>query len=292
MNKLKGVLLVSLGAISYGILATIVKYASNQGAHTSTLTFFQALVGVVVLFFMMKFDKKTAQQTLFPKSKLRLMLYGTSIGFTSCFYYLSIQYLSVSIGIVLLMQSIWMSVIWEMIQERKWAHWTKILGSFVVILGTLFTTNIFHQQLSLPLNGLILGLLSALSYTISIVATNQVEKQALPITRSYYLVFGGLIVTILFWNVHILNHFDGMVLLKYGIVLGLFGTIIPPIMFTKGVPIIGLGLAGILAVLELPVSVISAQFVLGEQLNLVQWFGVVLIIGTVVFINGKNRKKN
>jgi drug/metabolite transporter (DMT)-like permease len=291
MNQLRGILLVSLGAASYGILATIVKYASNNGAHISALTFYQALVGVVSLFILMKLDnRKLPSSTKTPiKSRRNLLLYGSSMGFTSCFYYLSVQELSVSIGIVLLMQSIWMSIVWEMIQQRKWAHWTKLIGTLLVLLGTLLTTKLFHQQLSLSIIGVVFGLLAALSYTVSLFASNQLETTISPTTRSFYLVLGGFIVVIAFWNVQLFEHLDTLVLVKYGLILGLFGTVIPPLMFTKGVPLIGIGLAGILAVLELPVSVLSARFVLGETLDLIQWTGILIIVITVVYINWKKR---
>lgn len=292
MNQLKGILLVSLGAASYGILATIVKFANNHDAHTSVLTFYQSLVGVVFLFVLMKFEqrKTVANSIVTFKSKRDLLLFGTSMGFTSCFYYLSIHYLSVSIGIVLLMQSIWMSVVWEMIQQRKWAHWSKIAGAICVILGTLLTTNLLFQEVKLPPLGFVYGMLAALSYTVSLYASNQVAKEVSPIARSFYLVSGGFMVVILFWNVEIVHHFDWMILLQYGLILGLFGTVIPPLMFTKGVPLIGIGLAGILAVLELPVSVLSARIVLNETLNWLQWVGIVIIILTVVLVNlRKNR---
>jgi hypothetical protein len=38
-----------------------------------------------------------------------LMLAGTSLGGTSLFYYIAVQYINVSIAIVLLMQSVWFS---------------------------------------------------------------------------------------------------------------------------------------------------------------------------------------
>lgn len=58
MGKLKGVILVCIGAASYGILATIVKFANNEGIHTSALTFYQALVGVVCLSILMKIQNR------------------------------------------------------------------------------------------------------------------------------------------------------------------------------------------------------------------------------------------
>jgi drug/metabolite transporter (DMT)-like permease len=41
------------------------------------------------------------------------MLAGTSLGCTSLFYYIAVQYINVSIAIVLLMQSVWFSVVVE-----------------------------------------------------------------------------------------------------------------------------------------------------------------------------------
>ncbi len=47
------------------------------------------------------------------------MLAGTSLGMTSVFYYLAVKYIDVSIGIVLLMQTVWMGVLLEMILDKK-----------------------------------------------------------------------------------------------------------------------------------------------------------------------------
>lgn len=292
MSKLKGVFLVGFGAASYGILATIVKFANNSGAHTSALTFYQALVGVVSLFILMTIQYRKQPDLARPKtkSKLKLVLFGTSMGFTSCLYYISIQYVSVSIGIILLMQSIWMSVVWEMIQQRKFAHWSKLLGSLTVLIGTVFATNLIQQDVKLSTTGVLYGLAAALSYTVSLHASNHVEKQVPSITRSFYLILGSLLTVTAFWNVQIPPNLDWMILLKFGLVLGIFGTVIPPIMFTRGIPLIGLGLAGILIALEIPVSILSAHFVLKEHVSLIQWLGVSLILLTVIFMN--SRKKN
>lgn len=292
MSKLKGVFLVGFGAASYGILATIVKFANNSGAHTSALTFYQALVGVVSLFILMTIQYQKQPDLMRPKtkSKIKLVLFGISMGLTSCLYYISIQYVSVSIGIILLMQSIWMSVVWEMIQQRKMAHWSKLLGSLTVLIGTVFATNLIQQDVKLSATGIIYGLAAALSYTVSLHASNHVEKQVPSITRSFYLILGSLLTVTAFWNVQIPPNLDWMILLKFGLVLGIFGTVIPPVMFTRGIPMIGLGLAGILVALEIPVSILSAHFVLKEHVSLVQWFGVSLILLTVIFMN--SRKKN
>lgn len=288
MSKLRGALFVGFGAASYGILATIVKYANNQDAHTSILTFFQSLVGVIVLFILMQFakNKKTQAKASF-KSKGKLVLFGISLGLTSCFYYISIQTISVSIGIILLMQSIWMSVVWEMIQTRKVAHWLKIAGSFCVLGGTVLATNLIEEDVRISVEGIVYGLLAALSYTVSMHASNHVETHLSSVVRSFWLITGSLLTVIIYWNLQIWEHWDWMIFLKFGIILGLFGTVIPPVLFNLGIPQTGLGLAGILAAIEIPVSIFSAQLILHEKVSGTQWLGVAIIIATVVVINAR-----
>src|SRR5690554_6312174 len=113
--NLKGVLYVATGAASYGILATFVKYANNQGVGTAGLAFSQYLFGALVLVVLsFLFSNKKEQESIVSKDrfpKLKLVLYGSFLGLTSSFYYLSIQYVPVSVGIILLMQTIWMGVV-------------------------------------------------------------------------------------------------------------------------------------------------------------------------------------
>ena len=128
MDKLKGIAFVSIGAASYGVLATIVKLANNAGFGTAALTFLQFLFGVIVLsiisFISVRKNNSTATNNTISsnKSKFKLLLFGSSLGFTSCFYYLAIQFVPVSIGIILLMQTVWMSIILEF-----FTYWHRLL---------------------------------------------------------------------------------------------------------------------------------------------------------------------
>src|SRR5690606_11861048 len=111
-NKLKGAVYIAIGAASYGILATFVKFANNRGIGIAGLTFSQFLFGALLLSILsLLFSRKSENKTASIYPKLKLMLFGTSLGLTSSFYYLSIQYVPVSVAIVLLMQTIWMGVL-------------------------------------------------------------------------------------------------------------------------------------------------------------------------------------
>ena len=114
MNKknLLGIVLVSLGACSYGVLATFVKMAYQDDFTTNEITSSQYLIGLTVIGILTLFtkDKKKKQN---KKSIIHLISAGTSLGLTGIFYYLSVKYIPVSIAIVLLMQSTWLGVVAE-----------------------------------------------------------------------------------------------------------------------------------------------------------------------------------
>ena len=95
-------------------------------------------------------------------------------------------------------------------------------------------------------------------------------------------------VIILFWNFQIIDEFNWIVFLKWGSFLGFFGTILPPVLFNKGMPKVGTGLGSIISALEIPVSVFSAYLLLNENISFLQWLGIAIILVSVVLINRKN----
>ncbi|MEZ2337249.1 EamA family transporter [Mucilaginibacter sp. RCC_168] len=60
--------------------------------------------------------------------------------------------------------------------------------------------------------------------------------------------------------------------------MALFGTILPPLLFTKGLPKTGIGLGSIVSSVEIPESILFAHFILNESVTPIQWVGVALII--------------
>ena len=121
-SVLKGVILVGLGASSYGMLATFVKLAYQENYTTAEVTISQFIYGILGMLLINAFQKstsKTAVEKATPKNIFQLMLAGTSLGMTSVFYYLCVRYIDVSIAIVLLMQTVWMGVLLEWFLEKR-----------------------------------------------------------------------------------------------------------------------------------------------------------------------------
>ncbi|MDO3427316.1 DMT family transporter [Chryseobacterium sp. APV1] len=315
-NILKGVLFVGIGASIYGMLATFVKLAYHDGYTTSEVTtsqFLLGIVGLLVLNFIQTITSKKALPSPTSKEVRNLMLAGTSLGCTSLFYYIAVQYINVSIAIVLLMQSVWFSVVVESFLTKKIPNARKIVSVIIVLVGTILATNLINESLDLDWKGIFWGLLAAASYTLTMFTSNTLATHLPVFRKSIIMLLGGSVVVFAFLffaqigplhfeglksfyltftdNTEHIHSFNYSILWKYGLILSLFGTIIPPILFNVGFPNAGLGLGSIVSSLELPVSVTMAFVLLGEKVIFIQWVGIILILFAIVLMNLPKKDK-
>lgn len=290
---LKGALLVGLGASSYGALATVVKLAYAHGFTTAEVTTSQFTVGFLGIMLLQIFvkTKEKQQEIKKPFSILKLMVGGASMGLTSIFYYFAVKYIPVSVAIVLLMQSVWMGLLLEAVLDKKMPSKRKLAATLVVLLGTALATNIFSSAHELSWKGVAWGFAAGLSYTISLYSSNSIATHLHSIKRSLWLMAGGLTIIVLIFSTTSYGNFNFAIFYPWGIFLALFGTILPPLLFTSGMPHTGIGLGTIIASIELPVSVLFAYVLLKEPVNLFQWTGICLIISAVVLMNVTFAKK-
>jgi drug/metabolite transporter (DMT)-like permease len=291
-NNIKGVLLVALGATSYGMLATFVKLSYIEGFTTAEVTSSQFIYGIIGVLFINLFQRiknKNSATKANSKNILHLMIAGTSMGMTSVFYYLAVKYIPVSIGIVLLMQTVWMGVLLEWFLDKKAPSLQKTVAVIVVIIGTGLAINILKIDFNdTSINwslGLFWGLLAAASFTTTMFTANKVALEISSAQRSLYMLLGGAIIVFGFGLYTQTTDFNFEIFTKWGIVLALFGTIIPPMLLNAGFPLTGIGLGSIVSSLELPVSVLMAYFLLNEEILLIQWIGILLIILAIVIMN-------
>lgn len=311
-SVLKGVFLVGLGATSYGMLATFVRMAYDENYTTAEVTSSQFIFGIIGILLINAFQRNRNNNTAVKPSKrkiLQLMLAGTSTGLTSIFYYLAVKFdIPVSIAIVLLMQTVWMGVLLEWFLEKKAPSVVKIISVIIVLIGTALATNLINSEIKLNPLGLFFGLLAAASFTTTMFTANRVATEISSAQRSLYMLLGGGIMVFIFALITQIipnqsptmadalgvfstaKDFNFTIFLKWGIILSLFGTIIPPMLLNAGFPLTGIGLGSIVSALELPVSVLMAYLILNEKVVFMQWIGIVLIIAAIVIMNLNFRK--
>lgn len=304
---LKGVLLVGLGASIYGMLATVVKLAYQSDYTTAEVTTSQFTLGLLGLIILNLIQSKSSKVALSKPSKkdiLQLFLAGTSYGLTSIFYYLSVQFINVSVAIVLLMQSVWIGVVVESVMNKEFPSRRKIISAVIVLIGTLFATNVVQSDVNLDWRGFLFGFLAAMSFSTTMFASNRIANHLPALRKSLIMLCGGAIMVFLFllftqvgpyyfsnifqgisFSFVEVRAFDFSIFWKYGLFLAIFGTILPPILLNLGFPKTGLGLGSIVSSLELPVSVMMAYILLKEQVLWIQWLGILFILMAIVYMN-------
>jgi len=105
------------------------------------------------------------------------------------------------------------------------------------------------------------------------------------------MLLGGAVVVLIFAVATQTTAFNYDIFYKWGILLALFGTIIPPMLLNAGFPKTGIGLGSIISSLELPVSVTMAYVLLHEKVIAIQWLGIGLILFAIVMMNINFKRK-
>ena len=255
---MKYYLSVLAGAMSYGILSTIVVLAYGEGYQLGEVVGSQLVTGFILSWLLAlytKFKTKRRSQTsktsgaaatsvftrLTWKQRLLLMAAGTPTVITGLVYYQSLRYIPASLAIILLFQFTWISVLIQAVSKRQRPDKVTFLTLIILFGGTLLAAGFLEQGLS-EFNGLgiALGLLAAVSYSLFVLFSGKAVPSAHPAFRSAWMVTGGLILLcILFPPTFLFNGLIWSQLLVFGLLLGFFGAFIPPVLFAIGVPHIG-----------------------------------------------------
>jgi drug/metabolite transporter (DMT)-like permease len=294
---MKYMISVLLGAMSYGILSTIVVLAYGRGYKLGEVVGSQLITGlmlacVLALFTKWRENRKGRAISKGPNSDVRsggkltwpqrllLMAAGMPTAITGLLYYQSLRYIPASLAIILLFQFTWIGVIVHAVSERRRPNRIMLLTLVILFGGTLLAAGIVEQESGrLNLTGIALGLLSAVSYSLFILFSGRVMPSVHPAFRSVWMLTGATALVIVLFPPYFL--FNGLIwgdLLLYGFLLGLFGAFIPAVLFAIGVPHIGEGMTSILGASELPIAVLASSLVLHEHVSLLQWVGVGLVL--------------
>ena len=292
---LKGVVLVLFGACSFGILSTFVKLAYADGYTLSDVTGTQAFFGAILLWSFYFLQTKISKK-VYPKSSthwFKLLAAGTFTGLVSMFYYQCVKLVPASLAIILLMQFVWISVLLELFIYKKKPSKLQILAIVVILFGTVLASGFMAAKASqISLEGIFFGMLAALCYAIFLMLNGKLGNDYPPLKKSALMITGAcILIFICLPPTFIINGALSGSLLKWGIILAVFGTFIPPICFAAGIPKIGLTLSSILSSVELPVAVMVSSLVLHEEVSLIRWLGVIIILSALIIPNLENIKK-
>ncbi|MCG7410811.1 DMT family transporter [Paenibacillus sp. ACRRX] len=289
------VIFVLIGASSYGFVSSIVKLAFAEGYSTAQVTISQISVGAAVLWIMVLLRPHTWRNP-FAHGGWKLLFVGIfGLSLTTIFYNSALQQLDASLAIILLFQFTWITLVMECVTHRTWPNRYQWLSIFIVLLGTVLAVGITSDNLErFTFAGIVLGLASAITYSLFLYLTGKIQTHHDPVMRSAMMMTGTLPVI---YGIYVPFIAVGMELppdvghlLLWGLLLGSLSHIIPTVTFNIGIPRIGSSLASMICAMELPVVTVVAYVLLHEQVTLLQWLGILLILAGIVIAEQKAKR--
>ncbi|WP_432353830.1 EamA family transporter [Sporosarcina sp. A2] len=271
-------LLVIVASSSYGILSSIVKLAIKDGYSASQAVTSQYIIGfliAVILYIII--------QHKLPRFRggWILILAGFFTALTGIVYGKTIEYMPASLAVVMLFQFTWIGMLFDCISRRRLPKRIEVFSLVFLFTGTIFAAGILNVDLSgIPWQGWAFGLASAASFASFVMANQKAVEGMDTTTRLLFTSLFAAIVILFFQSPEIVwtGQLFTSSLLLYGLVLGLFGIIIPIYLFSIAVPKVGTAMTSILSAMELPVAMTASVLLVGEHITFIQIIGIFIIL--------------
>ena len=272
-------LMIVIASSSYGILSTIVKLAMQNGFTSSEAITSQYVFGFLLAFVLVLITQRTLP-SIQLKGWVTLLFAGIFTATTGIVYGHALNYLPASLAVVMLFQFTWMGLFLDCALTKRLPTRHEVISLLFLFAGTILAAGVLDVDLTtIPWQGWALGLAAALSFSIFIQINARQVTGVTTITRTFIVSVVALLIISIFLSPEII--WNGQLtagLWKYGLALGLFGIILPILLFSLAAPKVGGGLTSILSAMELPVAILVSIIVLHEAITALQLFGIVLVL--------------
>lgn len=272
-------LLIIIASSSYGILSTIVKVAMQHGFTSAEAITSQYLFGFILALILFVATQRTLPKVS-KSGAFMLILAGSLTAITGMVYGHSLNYLPASLAVVMLFQFTWIGLFIDCIIKKRFPSRIEFISLAFLFGGTIFAAGILDVDLSqISWQGWALGFAAAFSFAAFLQVNSYPVQGITTIGRTFILSIVSLAVVSVFLSPEIL--WNGQLsagLWKFGLALGLFGIILPILLFSIAAPKVGGGLVSILSAMELPVAITVSVIVLKESLTILQVCGIILVL--------------
>lgn len=282
-TRIKGFALGSVAAASYGLNPLFALPLYADGMQVDSVLFYRYGFAIGMLALLMRL--RGVSFALRRSELLPLCVMGLLFSFSSLFLFLSYRYMDAGIAsTILFMYPVLVALIMAVFFHEKvsWLTWLSIGMAFLGI------SLLYRGKDGAPLSlfGVVLVLLSSLSYAVYIVGVNRSALRQMPTAKLtfYALLFGILVYVVrLRGGVDLQGPTQAWLWVNL-VSLALFPTIISLVTMTVSIHYIGSTYAAILGALEPITALFFGVVVFGEQLTPRILLGIVLVLSAVTLI--------
>lgn len=273
-------LLVSVSAVSFGLMPIFAKMAYAAGTSTYTLLFLRFLVATVFMFLLMIIRKMPLPSKREMVSFLLLGALGY-VGVSLC-YFSALNFASASV--VALLEYTYPAMVMigsvlflkEKLTVGKLVSLCLAMVGAAIIIGTDYAANLL---------GIVLAVLSALLYSVYILINSRVVKAGMGVQSSAFIMLGSTVVY------GVMNIFVGFTPPTAPIgftavfLLAMISTVLAFWSFLTGMEKTGASTAALASTLEPVVTVLSSVIFLSEKLTINIIVGGFLVLLALIIIS-------
>lgn len=282
-NKTKGFIYGAIAAASYGMNPLFTLPLYGAGMSVDTVLFYRYLLAAIVLGILMKVQRQSF--ALQKKDILPLVIMGLLFSFSSLLLFMSYNYMDAGIAsTILFVYPVMVAIIMGAFFKEK----ISAITIFSILLALSGIALLYQGDGNKPLStiGVILVLLSSLSYAIYIVGVNRSSLKNLPTTKlTFYAILFGLSIYII--RLHFCTKLQ---MIPTGwlwadvIALAILPTAISLVCTALAIHYIGSTPTAILGALEPVTALFFGVLLFHEQLTPRLMAGVLMIITAVTLI--------
>lgn len=292
MNNKIALLSIAVGASLWGLIGVFVTYLYELGFTPAQVVTVRTLSASLFLVIYVTIRNRQLFKIKIADSKYFIGTGVISIVFFNWCLFSAIEETSISVASILLYTAPAFVTIFSSILFKESLTTQKVIALMVTFVGCSFVIGILpSSNESISFLGFILGLGSGFFYSLySIFGKFALKKYNSLTVTVYTFLFATIVITPFsgIWNV--LPLFSNLNVWFYIIGLGFFSTMLPFLLYTKGLSVIESSRASILATIEPVVASLLGLIIFHEHLNLWQYFGMILVISAVILVQETAKK--
>ena len=293
MNRRLAYGLIVAAAFLWGIIGLFITLLHDAGFSSLQIVSVRALTASFFLLLYISIKNRASLSIRLRDSRYFIGTGMVSIALFNWCMFTAIQETSIAVATILLYTAPVFVTLLSRIFFREAFTPRKIAALFITLLGCTLVAGVVREGTeALSSYGLMLGLASGFFYALySIFGKAALQKYDSLTVTLYTFLFAAMAVTPFSNLGEVLPLIVQPQVLLWAIGLGLLSTTLPYLLYTKSLSLIESSRASIIATLEPVIAALLSVLVFQEQLSVWQYLGIILVIGAVVLVQERVRRK-
>jgi drug/metabolite transporter (DMT)-like permease len=288
---MKNSIYILLAGTLWGIISIFIKVLNSIGFNSLQCVAIRAFFSAVILFLYIFYKDKNKFKIALKDIRYFLGTGICSIVLFNYCYFESIELIGgAAIPALLLYTAPIFVIILSAIFFKERITLRKFIALIITFVGLGFVTGAFTAGERMSIMALMLGLGSGLGYALySIFGKLIVDKyDAITITFYTFLVAAICVLPIsgVVENINLIVNWKGI---SASLGLALFSTVLPFLLYTKGLHKVEAGKASILATVEPFVAAVIGVLLFNEKFTLIKIIGMIMILSAIIYLNSSSK---